>query len=249
VNTRLDVAEAVTHLFDDREWMLKALVGGLLAGIPIVSFVVSGYEVRVIRNVSQGESRPMPAWEDFGGLFTDGLGLGMANFLLGLPLLVLFTVPAVALFGAVALAEPGAGEIDEIASALAGLGVLGLGGLCALGLVYALALGFVNPAIVANYARRGTLAACFSAAEIGGFIRRSGRDYLIAWASMLVAGLAISLAASVIGVVPCLGTLVVLIVSAPAGFWALMVRGHLVGQLLALDKGRRAGATAALAPA
>jgi hypothetical protein len=248
VNRSIDIVGAATHLFEDPEWVMKALVGGLLLGIPIVNFAAIGYEVRLTRNVSQGQKRPMPAWEDFGGLFQEGLWLGIAQFLLALPIIVLFVLPMVLFFGAVMVASANE-AFEDIASNVLGLGMVGFMGLCGLGLLYALVVGFVSPAITANYVRHGTLAACFDVGQLTGFIRRNGADYVLAWVATLLAVIAISVATSAVGVIPCLGTILIIVIAIPAGFWALMVHGHVVGQVLALDEGRRIAATSAASAA
>ena len=34
---------------------------------------MTGYFVRLVRNVARGDERPLPEWDDLGGIFSDGL--------------------------------------------------------------------------------------------------------------------------------------------------------------------------------
>jgi hypothetical protein len=74
--TTIDFARALTFIKDDPRWLAKIGIGSLvslstllLVGIP----PLTGYFQRVIRRVAEGEVYPLPEWEDWGGLFADGL--------------------------------------------------------------------------------------------------------------------------------------------------------------------------------
>ena len=71
-----DFGKPFTFVFDDPEWLPKILMGGLFylacflfIGIPFVM----GYLAVLVRNVVAGEPRPLPAWDDLGELFGEGL--------------------------------------------------------------------------------------------------------------------------------------------------------------------------------
>jgi hypothetical protein len=89
VKNSVDLGKAFTHLFEDAEWITKMVIGSLIALVPILNFALVGYEVRVMRNVAKGEQHPMPSWNDFGDLFTEGMWLGLARIVYSLPVLVL----------------------------------------------------------------------------------------------------------------------------------------------------------------
>src|SRR5512135_2961097 len=74
----LDFGRSFTFVSEDPEWIKKVLIGGaftllsaLLVGIPFVL----GYFARTLRNVVTGAERPLPEWDDLGGIFNDGLRL------------------------------------------------------------------------------------------------------------------------------------------------------------------------------
>ena len=74
----VDFGRCFTFVTEDPEWITKILVGGLftllsafLVGIPFIM----GYWARTVKNVAAGQPRPLPAWDDLGGIFNDGLRL------------------------------------------------------------------------------------------------------------------------------------------------------------------------------
>lgn len=82
--------------FQSPEWANRFLVGTalLLAGM-IIPFlpttVVYGYFVRVMRLAINGESLALPAWDNWGELFSDGLrSLGIGLIYLGPGLVTMF---------------------------------------------------------------------------------------------------------------------------------------------------------------
>lgn len=69
----MDIGRAFTFIREDEEWVTKILLGGLILLIPIVGWLaIVGYMLEVARNVSQGSPRPLPSWNKFGDLLTQG---------------------------------------------------------------------------------------------------------------------------------------------------------------------------------
>src|SRR5262245_34063546 len=73
----LDFIRAFTFVTEDPDWIKKILLGGLftlLGGLCLIGTpFVAGYGLRVIARTARGEARPLPEWDDWGGLFMDGL--------------------------------------------------------------------------------------------------------------------------------------------------------------------------------
>src|SRR5262245_229692 len=88
----LDFGRAFQFVFEDPDWVKKILLGGLFQLLAIVVIGIPffiGYFLRVIRRTAQGEARPLPDWDDLGGLFSEGLrGLGLYLVLMGGALLI-----------------------------------------------------------------------------------------------------------------------------------------------------------------
>src|SRR5262245_15944948 len=71
-----DFGRGLRVVVDDPDWVKKILIGGvftLLSGILIGAPFVGGYLLRVIARTARGEARPLPDWDDLGGIFGDGL--------------------------------------------------------------------------------------------------------------------------------------------------------------------------------
>jgi hypothetical protein len=230
----LDIRRALEFVFEDEQARLKIAGGLLWLLVPIANIVVIGYEVEVVRRVAQGEERPLPTWDNLGQLFVVGARLSLARFIYGLP--VLAAVASGVLAG-LALALQAPQSPDQAFWQTAGPFIL-LGVFCLLGgvFVYALGTGFLSPAVLGEYAQRGTFGACFDFAAIWRFIWRAPGLYLKLWLADAVIALGVGLLGSIVGIItsaiPCVGSLVILLVSSATALFILLVNGHLVGQLL-----------------
>jgi hypothetical protein len=198
--------------------------------------------VEVTRRVARGEPKPLPVWNDLGGLFVSGAWLSLARLVYMLPMMAIGPIAAIVwLSFIVQTADAPRQQMPPAVPALiAGSACLVVGVL-----VYSFLLGFLYPAILAEYARRGTFAACFDLGAIARFIRRDPGQYALAWLAEIGLSLAVGLvgfvALLVLSAIPCLGSLALLFVLGLAAFVMLMFNSHLAGQLI------RAGATPALA--
>jgi len=253
MENKVQIDKAFGHMFDDPEWVTKAIIGALLLVVPILNFTVYGYEVQVIRKVSKGEARPMPNWDDFSSFFTDGLYLGLARLVYGLPMLILvipfFFLFIMPLVGALAAGNSDSRQADQIFGLLFGAGMLMMFLSLGLMMVYAVLLGFAFPAITANYVKHGTFASCFDFKAILAFIKTNFNSYLMVWVAGLLAGLAVGAIYTVLNFIPCFGLLFALPVALGGGFFVLMVSGHALGQALAYETAPAVGTPHDLAPA
>ncbi|MFN2244903.1 MAG: DUF4013 domain-containing protein, partial [Anaerolineae bacterium] len=80
----MDIGKAFTFVFDDKDWVVKVLIGiGILVAGLVLSWLIipgilaglllSGYALEITRRVIRGEVEVLPAWEDWGQLLIDGL--------------------------------------------------------------------------------------------------------------------------------------------------------------------------------
>ncbi len=65
--------EVFSRLLGSSGFWLKLLVGGLLAFVPVANFFAFGYLLRFSQRVRRSGQLSLPDWEDWSGLFTDGL--------------------------------------------------------------------------------------------------------------------------------------------------------------------------------
>jgi len=69
------VEQVTKQLFSDRKWFAKCLIGGVLGLVPVVQIVSLGYLHRLFLRGMEGRPFVLPEWEDWQGLFVDGLKL------------------------------------------------------------------------------------------------------------------------------------------------------------------------------
>jgi len=220
----VDFGRSFTFVTEDPEWVKKILIGGvftlacaLLVGVPFVL----GYFSRTLRNVVTGEPRPMPEWDDLGGIFSEGLRLTAVYLLYMLAIVAaLAALGCVVMLPALALSG-GRHHPSEVLGVLGGLGIVAGYGLIMVG---SLALAVYLPAALARSALRGTVADGFAWREILGFIRANLGNYLISLVIYLIASFV-----SQFGIVLCCVGIF------PAVFWGYMVLAVALGQTVRLS--------------
>src|SRR5574340_267180 len=180
----LDFGKAFTFVPEDPEWVKKILIGGafallsvVLVGIPFVF----GYFGRTLRNVSAGAARPLPEWDDLGGLFGEGLKLTAVYLIYTFGTLLVALIPGCALMLPVVLL----GSSRHGSEAAGGLAALGMLAFYALAMVAALALLVYLPAALTRAALRGTVAAGFDWRAIVEFIRQNLGNYALSLVAYL----------------------------------------------------------------
>lgn len=208
---RVNIEQSLRFVFDDESWIVKVLIGGVvnfLASLIVIPIpLVYGYMLDTLKNVKEGQEKPLPEWEDFGGLFMRGLVLTIGGIVYLLPLLFFLCCIFV-----LALAASDNGGSDAT-----GLLLLCMFFLIAL---YMLALGFWFPAMMVRFAEAGTFGSMFEFGRIWRIISANMGQYLF----IVIASIGVNIVASLVGVFA-LGILLPF-----TSFWALLVSAHLLGQ-------------------
>jgi hypothetical protein len=221
----VDFGRSFSFVTEDPEWVKKILIGGvftlacaLLVGVPFVL----GYFSRTLRNVVAGAPRPMPDWDDLGGLFSEGLRLTAVYLLYTLAILaVVAGLGCVVMLPVMALAGHGS-DPSRVIGALGGLGIVAVYGVVMLA---SLALAVYLPAALARSALRGTVQDGFAWREIVAFIAANLGNYLLTLVIYLLASFV-----SQFGIILCcVGVF-------PAVFWGYMVLAVALGQTVRLSK-------------
>jgi hypothetical protein len=217
----LDFGRCFTFVNEDPDWIKKVLIGGAftLASIFIVgAFFVAGYCARVVKNVAAGDPRPLPEWDDLGGIFGEGLrivGLYVLGILaLGLAV-GLVACPFGLIFGGLA-GFRGSDTAEGLAAALGGLGIVVLYGLVAF---FGLLLGLVYPAAATRVIFKGDIAAGFDFGAVFRFIKENLGNYLLSIVVFIVANFLAQFGV----ILCCVGFF-------PAAFWAYLALAHGLGQ-------------------
>lgn len=219
----LDLGRALRFFFEDPDWVKKGLIGGLfcLLGLVFVgSFFVAGYLLRLIQRAARGDERPLPEWDDLGGLFGEGARAVGVYLIYMLPLMLvpLFVIGAGALvFGGTAGLAERSSEAADAMGALFGLLVFGL---YALFTVAMLAMSFYLPSALVRLALLKRFSVGLEWRENVAFIRRNIGPYVLA----LVFYLLTSFIAQFGVILCCVGVF-------PVTFWSLAVLGWSLGQV------------------
>ncbi len=233
----MDIAKAFTFVTEDERLLTKL---GIAVLVSVASFLIVpipllvGYMVGVTRNVRDGVKKPLPEWDDFGQLFRDGLSVIAAQLVYTLPFWLIACIAFIATIGFGGLAE--ASEEAAAAGIIATFGLIGC-----LTVLFAIALLFISPAIVLQYVNTNELGACFRFSEVIGIARQNMGDILIVFLASFGAGLVLSVVTTVLGIIPCLGPILALIISFAASPYFLFATGHMYGQIAAKISGKGLG--------
>jgi hypothetical protein len=218
----LDFGRGFSFFFEDPDWIKKALLGGLFAllGAMVVGiFFLAGYWVRLVRRVAAGEARPLPEWEDLGGIFSDGLKVVGVYFVLAFSMLAVFGL----VFGVLVLFAAGAGLVSQSSEALGSLMglVAGLGMVACYGLFLLLAvlLALYLPAALLRVALLDRFGEAFAVRANLLFIKANLGNYLLTLGLYLIASVATQF-----------GMLLCCVGIFPVSFWSYCVLGWGLGE-------------------
>jgi len=222
----MDIGKAFTYVFEDPNWIMKVVIGGLLMLVPIVgTIVVLGYMLNTLKNVADGMQLPLPEWGEFGNHFMKGLYGFVGVLIYFAPLILLVCcIWVIAIVGGAGAGAAGNRGGDAIGSVV-GLLILcvqciaGLYGLVAGGTLYAPLTRF---AVSANQ-----LSIFWDFRGNFDFISKNIANYvialLLAWVASLVASFGVILC--VVGVLF-------------TSFWSYLVSAYLFGQLWRQSQGQ-----------
>ena len=230
----MDIGQAIGFVFEDDEWVNKILLGAAIMLIPFFGlFAVMGYAIAVVRNVIAGESRPLPAWDNLGRYFTDGLMFWLATLVYSIPALIV-ACPMMVVWVLPVLA----GEEEDIAAILAGVAGLVSLGLGCLAALYSILIGLLTPVLQIRYAETDSIGACFRVGEnfrflfanIGGIII----SQVLIWVATMVIGTVLGTVGTVLGLIPICGWILgagLGLLMLPVSVWVMVFSAHLYGQI------------------
>jgi len=215
----VDINKALTFVTEDDRWTTKLLIGGimvLLSFLIIPILFVQGYLVHIVRNVVDGEEKPLPEWGHWGKLLKDGFNLIVAGLVYTLPIWILMCC-SFAFFIPAAVSE------GDFAGIMAAIGATAMMLMFCLLFLFIIAFALLQPAITIQYAREDSLSACFRFSEVLGMTRDNIADIIIAVAIVFGLGILVS----IVSLVPFIGW----IISMFASIYIIFVSGHLFGQI------------------
>lgn len=215
----MDIGKAFTYVFEDPNWIMKILIGGIVLLIPIVNFAVYGYMLTTLKNVADGQPNPLPEWSDFGAHFMKGLYAAVGVIVYLLPGIIVICCAQVMTI-ALSTAAGAAGGRD--ASSTVG-GIVAFLGLClsCIAYLYIFVAALTLYAPLTRFAMSANQLSIFW--DFRGnltFIQKNLSNYiialLIAWVASFVAGFGIILC--IVGVLF-------------TTFWGTLVSANVFGQL------------------
>jgi hypothetical protein len=227
----MDIGKAFSYPFEDDEWLTKLFLGAIVSAVPILNFAWGGYTVDIVRNVMNGVARPLPDWSDFGDKFVKGFLIWASGFIYALPAILIACLPLG--FLVIPASSQSSNISDALVSVFTGVGIF----LVCLLVIYLLALTFYYPAVYVNFARKKTFASCFEVGEIIKVISENTGKYLTAWliaiVGALVVGIIVWLVSIVLVLIPCIGWILMWLVSALSSVYLFAIYAHLFGQVVA----------------
>ncbi len=209
----LDIGRAFQFMFEDPEWIKKILIGGIVSLIPIVNFATLGYMLEVLKNVAEGNPRPLPDWNNFGSFFMKGLYAFIGLLILALPLILVWCCMIAV---STALGGSSGSSSDSSTSGIVGIVISCLGCLMAL---YGILLAVYSYAALTRFALSGQLSTFWDFRGTMALIQSNVGTYLIALVLTIVASFIASF-----------GWILCLIGVIFTTFWSQLVSGHLFGQ-------------------
>jgi hypothetical protein len=218
--------------FDDERWVGKTAVGiamGVLGFLIFPLLFLTGFGLRVMRRVIQGEPPALPDWDDWGGLLTDGVRAWVVGLVYGLPTLILTCCA----LGAVAagFVAPVLGDAADAPGLAVGGLVLGWGvGLVLFGIMMliALPLAFLQLVALTRMVAHDSLNSAFEFGEVWRLAKTGLNNYLLAFAVYYGGTMFISMVGSILYatiILSCLYPLIMLFLA----YYSLLLMGALFG--------------------
>ena len=226
----MDIGRALTFYTEDPRWKEKLGIGiGMLLVSTLLSFVLvgivgfiilMGYSVRLLQNVRDGKTHPLPEWDQWGEDLGRGFKLFVVTFIWAIPI---FFVMIPTMIGA-AMTDGGGGGNDGVVF----IGVLLITCGTCLSIIYGLLYAYLTPGITVLFAEDEKISSGLRVKEIWQWSRERVGEVLIVLLLTLAVGVAMSIIAP-FGVLLCgIGLLVTL----PASMLlTYLIQYHLFGQL------------------
>lgn len=212
----MDVGKSFTYMFEDKDWIAKIAIGGLVTFLCIFLIPIPllyGYILALIKRVHDGETTPLPEWNNIGDMFVKGLYAIVGGLIWAAPVLIL------ACCTALTIGVMGAAQNSD-SNAMTSIGGLLLTCLNCLIIIVAIAISLFIYAPITNFAINNQLNTFWDFRGAWNFIKANPSNYIIAFLLALVANF-----------IGGFGTILCFIGVFFTSFWAMLVMGHLFGQV------------------
>ncbi|KAA3665032.1 MAG: DUF4013 domain-containing protein [Chloroflexi bacterium] len=243
----MDIAKAFGYISEDENWYKKLGIGVGVFIVPILNFALAGYIFQLMRNVRNGEKRPLPEWSDLSRYLTDGLRMFVVMLIYSLPILIIYGIAMAIFFSQMLSSEFAAsstGGPPSIDQAPAFIAIWGIMAACVM--PYSLLLQVMTPMFAMQLVREGTIKSCFEYKEMWQILKTNIWDYVI----ILGLTLGLYLVSSIVLIpaylfffIPCIGTIIGMALMGAVSILIIFVVGHLLGQFMAKHDAKQPPAT------
>jgi hypothetical protein len=166
----MEYGKAFTFPFEDQDWIKKVLIAGVIGLIPIVGqFFLLGWGLEITRRVIKSDLNPLPAWDNFGGYFVDGLKALVIGFVYTLPVILVQSCGSALLFGA--------NETGDDTFIMIGSTVMAC--FSCFTILWVIFIAFMLSAALGNYAATDEFGAAFRIGEIYELVRNAPAAYIM----------------------------------------------------------------------
>lgn len=223
----MDVARSFNYIAEDEKWLEKLATGTVLLIVSIIlssvligvlgTFIAIGYAIRLLQNVRDGKSKPLPEWNDWGQDLVRGFKLSVVGVIWSLPAL-LFGIP-VAIGGALTDGG-GSGEFVGVAILMCGMCLIFL---------YAIAVALMSPGFTIAFACNERIMDGLQVSAIWRWTQENLGQVILVVLVYIGVSIAVAILAPIVGLLLCI---VGLLVTIPLGTLLLyLVEFHMFGQL------------------
>ena len=220
-----NIGKSFTYVFEDPNWIMKVLIGGIVGIIPIVNFAALGFMVTTLKNVADGQPQPLPEWGNFGEHFMKGLYVFVGYLIYFAPAILIYCCAAV-LSGVVGGAA-GATTGRDTGGAISGvLGIVIMCLYCVIGLLVLVAAVLFPAALVRFANSQNQLSLFWDFRGAFDLVSKNVGNYVMAILIVLVASF-----------IAQLGIILCVVGYFFTAFWAQLVNAHIFGQFWRASQG------------
>lgn len=204
----MNIGLAFSFVFKDKDWFKKIALPALCSLIPVIGgFVVSGWALKVAKNVIEGNQEYALPKLEFGHDLGLGFKAAVITFIYSLPVSILAGLGGFLL---------GTGSAEETKA----LPIIFGSCLLLLGLVIGIFIAFLGVVGMANFVAKDRFGAAFKFSELFGMLKKSFVSWLLVLLFQVLA----------MGIIAPLGTIACFIGAILTAAYALAFSNHLLGQ-------------------
>ncbi len=224
----MEIGKAIRFITEDPYWQTKLLIGtGILIASFVLSFVligllgfliVSGYTIRLLQNVRDGDPQPLPEWDQLGDDLARGFKFFVVTLVWAIPIIV-FSIPS-------GIGNALIGSRSEVAQVMGVM--LSIFGSC-LSIIFGLVLTALLPGISIAFARDEQIMSGLQFREIWDWTVANIGQVIVVALVYIAASFVIGMGSFLVGLLLCV---IGIVATLPLGMLVTyLFQYHLYGQL------------------